>query len=207
MPKTIGSVAEFKKDFPSVAAHRAEAVEAYLKGGVIKVQGTRLVYPTTKKLDKQIQDKTQRIDALGEQLKGWGAREREMKTDKLSDSVKRVATPVFWEHQVKLMTDKDYKEVYELVKPPMHLINQKKWNKRLSIFVKNGEYRLRLKEARLSQIGKKRDKMDKEVETRMNFNRQLAAINKDKLEKQKSELETQVSAMREVMRWARESGV
>ena len=207
MPKTIGSFEEVKKDFPNLSENRAIAVETYLKGGIIKVQGTRLVYPTSQRLEKQIHEKKGRINTLSNQLKDWNSREKSMKTDKVSDSVKRVFSPLYWEHQMKLMTDKEYKDVYELVKPPMHLINHKKWHKRLAIFIKDEEYRLRLKEARLSQIGKKREKMTEEVKARMAFNQQLAAMNKEKLERQKHDLEMQVRAMREVMRWAKESGV
>lgn len=207
MPKTIGSFEEFKRDFPYLSETRIGAMETYLKGGVIKIQGDRLVYPTSQRLERQIHDRQERIRALNGRLKNWGHRKKDLKTDKVTDSIKRVVSPLYWEHQMKLLTDKEYKEVYELVKPPMHLINRKKWHKRLAIFVKNEEYRLRLKEARLSQIGKKREKMTEEVQQRMEFNRQLAAMNMEKIEKQKSALMSQVTAMREVMRWAKESRI
>ncbi|MCD4740663.1 hypothetical protein K8R43_05770 [archaeon] len=207
MPKTIGSFIDLKKEVPEMTESRAKAMQSYLKTGIVKVQGKRLVYPTTQRLEKQIGEKRKRIDYLDEQIKEWGHRQKNMDTDKVSDSMKRALSPLYWEHQLKLMTDGEYREVYELVKPPMHLINHKKWNKRLSIFVKSEEYRLRLKESRLSSIGKKREKMSEEVQQRMEFNRQLAAMNKEKIEKQKKELEFQVRAMREVMRWAKDSGV
>lgn len=207
MPTTIGSFEEYSKIFPEGPSGRAKAVESYLKNGFIKVQGNRLVYPTTQRVQKQIDEKAQKVSQLNKQINEWNHRERQLDSSKVSDSVKKAFSPLYWEHKMKLLTDKDYREVYELVQPPMHLINQEKWNKRLSIFVKSEEHRLRLKEARLSKIGKKRDKMSKEVERRMEFNRQLASMNKERIIAQKRELESQIALMRELMRWSKESGV
>ena len=75
------------------------------------------------------------------------------------------------------------------------------------MFVRSKEYRLRLKEARKSQLGRKREKMEEEVKTRMEFNKQLANINREKIEKKKQELEEELKAMRALLLWAKDSGV
>lgn len=207
MPKTIGSFEEFSKIYPNVPPNKAKAVKIYLKGGIIKVDGNKLVYPNVQRLEKQLSEKKKKIRELQEQLKEWETREKELKTDKVIDIASVVLDPLYWEHKLKMMIDSEYKEVYELVKPPIHFLSRKKWRKRIEMFIKNKEYRLRLKEARLSQIGRKREKMVEEAEARLEFNRQLANMNKEKLEKKKRELEEEIFAMRELMRWAKDSGV
>ncbi|MCD6414895.1 MAG: hypothetical protein J7L23_04705 [Candidatus Diapherotrites archaeon] len=205
MPKTIGSFEEFSKLSLNLPSNRVEAVKTYLRGGIIKLEGSKLVYPNVQRLEKQVQEREEKLRGLASQLKEWADREKKLKTDKKTDMAAVAVDPLYWEHKMKLMTDKEYREVYELVKPPMHLMNRKKWRKRIEMFVKSKEYRIRLKEARLSQIGKKREKMADEAETRMDFDRRLATLNKEKIEKKKRELEREVSAMRELIRWAKES--
>jgi hypothetical protein len=205
MPKTIGSFEEFQKLFPQTSTDRQEAVKTYLEMGIITVKQGKISYPNPQRLEKQIRDREEKLRQIYSQLKAWDARQKNLKTDKATDSLGLWFNPVYWQHQLKLATNQEYKEVYELVEPPMHLLNRNKWDKRLAMFVKSKEYRDRLKEARLSKIGKKREKMTKEVEGRLDFNRQMASTNRKKLEEKKDRYEREIDAMRTLMAWVRES--
>ena len=92
---------------------------------------------------------------------------------------------------------------YDLVKPPIHLAHKEKWRKNVKMFVRSKEYRLRLHEARTSKIGKKRLPMSEEVEGRLDFNRQLARIEWDKLEKKREITRRRIDAMHTLLSWAK----
>ncbi len=189
---------------------RRKAVELYLKrGGLIKigeVKGSwpKLVYPTVGKLDSEIREVEKELAKVERSLKE--ARSRLKELERTPDKMLRVfMDPLFWKHQMKLLRDKEYREVYELVKPPIHLIHRPDWRKKIEIFVKSDEYRSRLKEARLSEIGKRREVLEEEFERRMEFSRSVVSSLIDKLEAKKKELEEVISALNTLKSWARAS--
>jgi hypothetical protein len=84
----------------------------------------------------------------------------------------------------------------------MHLLHRGEWKKRLAMFVRSKEYRLRLREARTSVIGKKRPPMRDEVEMRLDFNRQTADSELEKVAAKKKALDSLESALRVMLAWA-----
>jgi hypothetical protein len=209
--ETIGSFDEFKRLLPDNIAHshpeRQRALEAYLSsGGIIKLDFSRgfptLVYPSRSRLEGQIEKTEKKVSRLESQIREWNKRRTHLQTNKVGDFVMRFADPLFWEHQVKLLSDPGYRETYDLVSPPMHLVHRKEWKKRLSMFVRSKEYRLRLHEARTSAIGKKRPPMRDEVEARLDFNRQTADRERSKLTQKKRDLLSLLSALRVMLAWA-----
>lgn len=214
MAKTIGSFEDFKQLIPEELSDsykdRQNALQRYLElGGITKVEETKafpkLVYPSKKRLEKQIEETKEKIEDINQQIKEWSRRHRHLMTNKITDTFQRIAEPLYWEHQAKLLTDPSYRNTYDLVKPPIHLINRKEWKNRLKMFIKSKEYRLRLHEARTSIIGKKREGMTKEVESRFDFNKRLARQERDKLLKKKKELRERLNAMHILLVWANEN--
>jgi len=212
MAVTIGSFAEFKKLVPKDAADaystRQEAVKTYLAmGGVTKFEKTDgfpvLVYPTPKRLEDQIREAEDKISGWDKQLGDWSRRHKHLKTDKVTDLAKRAADPLYWEHRTKLVTDPAYRATYDLVRPPIHLLNREKWRRRLKLFIRSKEYRLRLHEARVSSIGKKRAPMAEEVEARLDFNRQMAKNELKKIEGKRNKLNKKLSAMKTLLSWSK----
>jgi hypothetical protein len=212
MPVTIGDFDDFRKALPKemrdANQHRQEAVKKYLLfGGIIKIEETgrfpTLVYPDEARLKQQMEEARKKLEDLNKQVSDWDKRFAEYDTSKLTDMVGKFAEPLYWEHAAKLVADPTYREVYDKVSPPMHLIHRGKWKKRLRMFVKSKEYRLRLHEARTSVIGRKREPMTKEVENRLEFNRQLVRQARERLLAKRKELEERLAAMRALEGWAR----
>jgi hypothetical protein len=202
--ETIGSFEEFKRRLPSGSEHahpeRQRALETYLEsGGIVKADFSHgfpsIVYPTRSRIEGQIDTTAKKLSRLEAQLRDWDKRKAHLQTNKVGDYVLRFADPLFWEHQAKLLSDPEYKETYNLVAPPMHLVHRKEWRKRLSMFIRSKEYRLRLHEARTSEIGKRRPPMREEVEARLEFNRQTAKRERDKLSEKQRNLESLLSAL------------
>ncbi len=189
---------------------RKKAIEVYLKkGGIIKigeVRGSwpRLVYPTLEKIEAEMKEVEREIDRIDRQLKD--AKKKKSDLQNTPDKVLKVLfDPLYWKHRIKLLKDKDYREVYELVRPPVHLIHRPDWRKKIEIFVKSDEYRERLKEARLSEIGKRRDALEVEVERRMDFSRSVVDSLISKLEAKRKELKERLDALKILRDWARAS--
>ncbi|MCK4327226.1 MAG: hypothetical protein KAW41_01990 [Candidatus Diapherotrites archaeon] len=212
MAITIGSFAEFKKLVPKDMADshssRQAAVETYLAmGGVTKFKKTGgfpvLVYPTPKRLGDQIREAEKKIAGWDKSLGDWHRRHKHLKTDKITDVAKRAADPLYWEHRAKLLTDPAYRATHDLVRPPMHLLHREKWRKRLKLFIRSKEYRLRLHEARVSSIGKKRAPMTEEVEARLDFNRQMAQNELKKIEEKRNKLKKKLGAMKTLLAWSK----
>jgi hypothetical protein len=208
--KTFGSIEDVKRALPKEVANafpeRQRALETYFSaGGIVKLEFGRgfpeLVYPTRSRLEGQLKETAEKASGFGKQLREWGKRRADLESDKVGDYVLRAADPVFWEHQAKLLSDPEYKEDYELISPPMHLLHRQEWKKRLAMFVRSKEYRLRLREARTSIIGKKRLPMSEEVEMRLDFNRQTADRELEKVAAKKKTLDSLESALRVMLAW------
>ena len=212
MAITIGSFADFKKllppDMKDSFPNRQSAVETYLAmGGVTKFEKTggfpHLVYPTPRRLQDQIGEAEEKIAGWDKSLGDWNRRHKHLKTDKVTDFAKRAADPLYWEHRAKLVSDPAYRATHDLVRPPMHLLHRDKWRKRLRLFIRSKEYRLRLHEARVSSIGKKRAPMVEEVEARMDFNRQMARHELKKIQEKRVALEKKLAAMKTLLVWSK----
>ncbi len=189
---------------------RKKAIETYLSsGGIIKIgelkgNWPKLIYPTRSKLSQELKEAEEELNAVDKQL--VNAKNKRERLDTTPTKMAKVLTdPLFWEHKLKMLRDKEYREVYELVRPPFHLLHMPEWRKRLEVFVRSAEYRARLKEARLSKIGRKRELLEKEVERRMDFSRSVVDGLIEKLEKKKERLEKKVRALRILMGWAEAS--
>ncbi len=212
MVQTIGSFNDFKKLVPKELTEsypsRQKAIEVYLAtGGVTKFEKTDgfpvLIYPTPARLESQIKESEKKVANIDKQVRAWHKRHKHLKTNKVTDVAKRAADPIYWEHKTKLVADPAYRATYELVKPPMHLLHREKWRKRLKMFVRSKEYRLRLHEARVSTIGKKRAPMTEEVETRMEFNRQMAKNELAKLDEKRKVFKKKLDAMKAMLVWSK----
>ena len=187
---------------------RQAAIDSYLSmGGVTKFEETsgfpRLVYPTSQRLESQIMENEKKLNSLDRQVAAWHRRHKALKTNKATDIAARAVDPLYWEHRTRLITDPSYRATYELVKPPIHLLNREKYRKRLKMFIQSKEYRLRLHEARLSKIGKKRAPMAEEVELRFDFNRKMAQNELAKLDEKRIALRTRLSAMKAMLAWVK----
>ncbi|GEM_PF-1651610 len=189
---------------------RKKAVETYLEtGGIIKIgehkgNWPRLIYPTKEKLRQELDEVEKELAKLDKQLAEAKRRRNRLQTTP-GKMVKVAMDPLYWEHRMKLLKDREYREVYELVRPPFHLMHMPEWRKRLEVFVKSAEYRARLKEARLSKIGKRRELLDKEVERRMDFSRSVVDGLIEKLEAKRDKLVKRADALRTLMGWAEAS--
>jgi len=212
MAVTIGNFGEFKRLLPEELSNaypaRQKAISTYLSaGGITKFEKAdgfpRLVYPTPKRLEEQIAEAEDKLKSLSHQIAAWHKRHRNLKTNKVTDTAKLAADPLYWEHRTKLLVDPSYRATYELVRPPIHLLNREKWRKRLKMFIRSKEYRLRLHEARISKIGKKRAPMAEEVEARFDFNRRMATSELAKLEEKREALNKRLSAMKALLLWVR----
>jgi len=212
MAVTIGNFGEFKKLLPEELSNaypaRQKAISTYLSaGGITKFEKADgfpcLVYPTPKRLEEQIAEAEGKLKSLDRQMAAWHRRHSHLKTDKLTDTAKLAADPLYWEHRAKLLADPSYRTTYELVRPPMHLLHREKWRKRLKMFIRSKEYRLRLHEARISKIGKRRLPMAEEVEARFDFNRKMASSELAKLKEKRKVLNERLSAMKALLLWVR----
>ena len=212
MAITIGTFAEFKKLLPegqeNAYPKRQKAIAVYLAmGGVTKFEKgdgfPRLIYPSPKRLEEQIAEAEEKLKSFDRQMMAWHKRHRHLKTNKATDVARLAADPLYWEHRAKLLADPSYRTTYELVRPPIHLLHRDKWRKRLKMFIRSKEYRLRLHEARVSKIGKKRLPMDEEVEARFDFNRKMASSELSKLEEKRNRASEKLSAMRALLAWVK----
>ncbi len=82
------------------------------------------------------------------------------------------------------------------------MIHRPDWRKKIELFIKSEEYRLRLKEARLSKIGRRREVLEKEVEKRIDFSKSVVNSLIEKLEAKKNELDERLEALKVLKAWA-----
>lgn len=189
----------------SLTKKRKKALKDYLSsGGVIKLSGTQIIYPTTKKLKKKRKKNREERKALEEKKKKLDEKKKDFKKRKILDTVKKATDPLYWEHHMKMLSNDEYKEKHDKVNPPMHMMHKPKWRKRLKMFVKSEEYRERLHEAKTSEIGEKLTGMNQHIQETQDFNLEMIERKEKKVDKKLEEINKQENATKTLLKWLKE---
>ncbi|MDO8646912.1 MAG: hypothetical protein Q7R70_00665 [Candidatus Diapherotrites archaeon] len=159
MPEIISSIAAFAEKYKGAGFlnakedSRINALKRYFqKGGVARFSSEskdsfpKLIYPSKPRVQQLMQDSVVLKDQFERKLKDWKKANGDAKVYHLKLHAKKLASPTYWKHVGKKITDKDYRDDAEKVKLPAELISDKKYKAMVEMFVNNLDYRKQLSE-------------------------------------------------------------
>lgn len=209
----IASVKDFNKAFPKAPkdAPRRDALARYfIIHGVVKAQDSDkdwpiLTYPNEAVLHSKIKEIREKHKMFEHKLKEWKKSHWNASMYHQFNQVKKLAEPIYWKHLAKSATDKDYREDAKSVKLPAHLVADKKWQSMVKMFVNDVEYRKQLAETVNTSIAYKKNKrVAKFADDLQEFRKTAASKQVNDLEKKIVELDATESALKEMLKWAKE---
>lgn len=207
----IGTFSDYKKHIPQEwresNSHFDEAVETYLDmGGILKVENgisPMLVYPGKGRLQSQKADMKRRKNYFDVQIRNLERRKQIYTASDFFSSLSRFGDPLYWEHIARFNMDQGYKETTLLVDPPVNRMRDARWRKMMRMYVKNQEYRERLKEARTSIIGKKRESTNETAHRSREGNRKTIDNRLNGLKEDRDRFHKRIRALNILMAWAK----
>jgi hypothetical protein len=206
----LGRFSDFIKSAPSTGSggkNRDEAIQAYLStGGILKfdrgVDGaSRILYPDRQRIMHQLEGLGKKKDYILSQVSLWENSYKRHNENSTAKIFQRVSDPLYWEHLVRMGVDADYRNAVRVIDPPVKMMRDKKWRKQMTLFVRNGDYRDRLLEARTSALGRHRDSMRHSAEKAQGFEREVIENRLNKLKKELENYEEKEGALRGLLEW------
>jgi hypothetical protein len=162
----------------------------------VKAENGKMVYPSKRKIDESILSfKAKRKKLLKEQLK-WMKMLFLAKNAKLMNEFKKFFTVLYWKHLSKYLTNQEYKEAFQSVNMPLHLISSKKHRKMIEAFIKNKDYREKLvMTVNHGLVYRKDKKLGKHFDKVQEHRFDTAKRHLDNLEKQLKHIDRTIKAL------------
>lgn len=197
----IDKVSEFIKS-PRAGLSREEACRLYRdSGGILKINGDRLLFPDPDRLVNQLSEAMVRRDDLTTQLRFWQRQHRTIAPGNMLENAMRVTDPLFWEHLIKFSTEKDYRQSFEKVDLPMKYLSDEKYRKIIRTFIRDESYRKRLVKAKTGVLGRSGDTIKESAEKNRDFKRKIVGDKVERLKKERAELAERVRVLEALLDW------
>jgi len=182
-----------------------EACRAYSgSGGILRTENGRLVFPGKDRLVEQMTETAMRRDSLTEQIRFWHRLHRDTASSNALTEVARLTDPLYWEHMLKMATEKDYRDAFEKVALPMRHMSDNKYRKIVETFVNNSDYRRRLVEAKTSEIGLVGDTIKESADKKLEFKRKIIGEKLEKLKKERVKVTDKLQMLDVLLKWSLE---
>ncbi len=194
-------------------SERAEALKEYFSnGGIVSIvpdsdakKWPKLLYPTPIRLKEQLDEKEAlKKDWIGKHS-DWKKKHFDASIYDLSNNVLKFKETVYWQHVVKYATDKDYRSDAKKVKLRPHLVADPKFKPMVKMFVSDIDYRKQLTQTVEQSIVYEKDKrVAKYADELTAFRMAQSKKNMVDLTKKINELERQIFAFKEMLKWSKE---
>ena len=161
-----------------------------------------LLYPTRMRLKQLIKEKEGLKGNYSKKHSFWNKEYDNAVQYNLSKNVKKFTNPLYWKHMSKYLVDKDYKKKADAIKLPISLVSDPRWQPMIRTFIENPDYRHQLTETVEKSIVYKGDRrVAKYAEKLQEFREGESSKNLKTLNGKLTELEMDISAMQELLKW------
>lgn len=143
---------------------RSEALKRYFSlGNFVRFfpsgnSWPKLIYPSKFKIEAELRELRKEKELFSRKHGDWKQKYLQAVTYDLTNKAKKFKSKVYWNHVLKFMKDKDYREETRRVKLPTHLVADPKWEPMIRMFVTDSDYRKQLIETLDHSIVYKKDK-------------------------------------------------
>ncbi|MFH1664452.1 MAG: hypothetical protein ABH986_06670 [archaeon] len=210
----ISSFQKFAEANPSLNLEenpqRAAALKDYFSfGGFVSMiplsngSWPKLIYPSKQRILFQLNELNSSKRLFESKLNDWKKKHFDAKNYKTKVFLKKFSEPVYWQHLMKKLTDKEYSNSAERVNLPVELVADKKYKGMIETFLKDDEYRRQLIEAFENSVVYKKDRrLAKHASHLQEFRREMSETKITELQKRIDLIEKNISCLREMMKWA-----
>jgi hypothetical protein len=213
MVNIISDIQTFERMFPNCSNNekRKDALIKYFKNnGVIKAYESnkswpKLAYPNQKIIQKKLSEIKIKKDIYSKKLADWNKKYSQAFNYHSIHQLKKIKEPLFWKHRLKLLTDKDYKQDFESVNLPVHLVGDEKWKPMIKMFITDLDYRKQLSLTIKESIVYKNDKkVAKYADEIKDFRLQASDKQIKDIEKKLEVILDYEFALNEFLKWVKE---
>ena len=185
-----------------------EACRAYSgNGGILRTEKGRLIFPDKDRLIEQMTETAMRKDSLTEQIRFWHRLHRDTASSNTLTEVARLTDPLYWEHMLKMATEKDYRDAFEKVALPMRHMSDNKYRKIVETFVNNPDYRRRLVEAKTSEMGRAGDTIKESADKNLEFKKKIIEGKLEKLKEERMKVADKLQMLDVLLKWSLEGEI
>lgn len=214
MTEILSSFDAFREAFSNQPFARGEsarhaALKRYFdKGGVVKLSPNgsnwpKVLYPALDRLKMQLDEANRVKNDLEKKRSSWDKTRLSAKHHDFSLHMKKMVDPLFWQHQVKQLTDKDYRNDAQRVALPTRLVSDKRYRPMMEMFVNNIDYRKQLAETVETSIVYKNSKIAKYAQERMGLRQEVSENQIEDLGSKIKEVEEDIMMLKEMVNWAK----
>ncbi len=215
MPKgIISSFEQFKKTYGKTFSfdsdkERVEALKRYLaKGGFVRVLPSTngswpiLLYPDKIKIKNHLSE-VKKFKEIFEKKKGdWVRKRFQASTYFLFNDLKKFKEKLYWQHTLKLLSNKEYRKDAKKVSLPTKLVADKKWKPMIKMFVLDEDYRKQLVETLENSIVYAKDKkLAKYASALQEFRKEVSSKKINSIDSKLKEIEEDIKMLNVLQKW------
>lgn len=188
---------------------RHTALKRYFeKGGVMKLSPNgsnwpKVLYPAPERLRAQLDEANRIRNDLEKKRASWDKTRLSAKHHDFSLHMKKMVDPLYWQHQMKQLTDKDYRNDAARVALPTRLVSDKRYRPMMEMFVNNIDYRKQLAETVETSIVYKNSKIAKYAQERMGLRQEVSENQIEDLIGKIKEVDEDINMLKEMLNWAK----
>ena len=187
--RTVSSPRVFEREFPELAkSDRGRVIRKYLEmGGVVRIEGGRVVYPTKKRIREKIREKKELLRKIEEEL-------RPKKLKKKS----KYLSPVYWRHRIRLALDGNYREAVKKAGLKEDLLETEEGERIVKAFMENPEYRERVIQTVEESVVYKNREFGESI--RRKYGEKKASLREKVLMEKRERISQEISVLEELLK-------
>lgn len=197
--KTITNFSELKEFLKDEKNLEKDKVyfDFFLKNKTFKFEGQKIIYPELSDLKKQISDDQNTYNSLKENIAYWKKEKEKLTATKLSKYINKK----YWKHQIKKLTDKQYKQDLLDTKLTDDVILDPEYDKLFQTFYSNPDYRKKLKETVNTSIVYRNTQIGKYSQNKRDLKKNIAEQRILQLQNELKDLEFRMNVNNKIMKF------
>lgn len=170
MKKTIANTNDLIKNLNlEVSDEYKKALDVFFKKKVMHITDNKITYPKIQDLKKHQEKITTEISNLEGNLSFWKKNKSKIEMDKKLIPITMYFKKNFWRHKIKEFTNKDYKQDVKDTRLSDRVLLDPEYKNLFETFLKNPDYRKKLKETVSTSIVYKQNGIGVYSEKKKNF--------------------------------------
>jgi len=197
--KTITNFSELKEFLKDEKNLEKDKVyfDFFFKNKTFKFEGQKIIYPELSDLKKQISDDQNTYNSLKENIAYWKKEKEKLTATKLSKYINKK----YWKHQIKKLTDKQYKQDLLDTKLTDDVILDPEYDKLFQTFYSNPDYRKKLKETVNTSIVYRNTQIGKYSQNKRDLKKNIAEQRILQLQNELKDLEFRMTVNNKIMKF------
>ncbi|MEW6295500.1 MAG: hypothetical protein AB1467_04375 [Candidatus Diapherotrites archaeon] len=190
---------------------RVEALNRYFEqGGFVSILPNssgwpKLTYPSKHRIKEMLQQLNEKKDLFSRKHGDWQQKHFQAKTYKMFTKLKKFADRTYWDHTIKSIKDKSYRNEAQKVKLPTHLVADPKFKPMIKMFVNDPEYRRQLIETiEHSIVYRDRKELGRYANFLQEFRKNISEDKMKEIKEKLKEIDSDIKMYNALQKWSEE---